>query len=67
MSPMNNPKLAIVIGFFLVFLGAVLPFLMVVRILEPTYFLSFLSWGATSGGLFLGLIGSAMYVRMKKE
>jgi multisubunit Na+/H+ antiporter MnhC subunit len=67
MNLMNHPKLTIAIGFFLVLLGAVLPFLMVMRILEPTYFLSFLSWGTTTSGLFLGLIGSAMWVKLKKN
>jgi hypothetical protein len=61
-----NHKLLLVIGFFLVTLGMVLPYLMVIRFFEPTYFLSFMSWGATAGGMFLGLIGSAMYVRLKK-
>lgn len=61
-----NPKRMIVIGFFLVLLGSVLPFLMVLQIVETTFFLSFVSWGSTVSGLFLGVIGSAHYVRLKK-
>jgi hypothetical protein len=62
-----NPKLLLAFGFALVTLGMVLPFLLVMRILEPTYLLSFLSWFATVIGLFLGFVGSAMYVRLKKR
>jgi len=53
----------ILIGFVLVVLGAVLPFLMVMRVLEPTFLLSFVSYGASIIGLFLGFIGATMYVR----
>ena len=62
-----NPKRLIVIGFFLVLLGFVLPLLMVLRIVETTYFLSFVSWGSTASGLFLGLIGAAQHVRLRKK
>jgi hypothetical protein len=61
------PKRMILIGFFLVLLGFVLPFLMTLHFINSTYFLSFLSWGATVGGLFLGLIGSAQYVSSRKK
>lgn len=44
-------------GFFLVLLGAVLPFLMVIKILESTFFLNFFAYGAQVTGIALGLIG----------
>ena len=62
-----NPKRLILIGFFLVLAGAVLPFLMVIRVLESTFFLNFFSFGATMTGLLLGMVGAATYVRMRKE
>ena len=62
-----QPWKLILIGFVLVLLGFVLPFLMVVRVLESSLFLNFLSYGASVGGLFLGLIGAAMYVRIRRE
>ena len=62
-----NPQRMIVIGFFLVLLGFVLPLLMVLQVVETTYFLSFVSWGSTASGLFLGLIGAAQYVRLRKK
>ena len=57
-----RPLRLILIGFVLVLLGAVLPFLMVIRVVETSFLLSFLSYGASVGGLFLGLIGAASYV-----
>ena len=62
-----NPKRLILIGFCLVLLGFVLPFLMVLQIVETTFFLSFLSWGSTTSGLMLGIVGAAQYVRLRKK
>jgi hypothetical protein len=61
---MSSPKyiLYILIGFVLVVLGAVLPFLMVMRVLESTFFLNFLAYGSSMAGLFLGFIGASLYV-----
>jgi len=36
-------------------------------VLESTFFLNFFSWGASVSGLFLGIIGVATWVRMRKE
>ena len=63
----NNPTRILVIGFFLVLFGFVGPFLMVLDILRPTWFLSFLSYGSSIAGLFLGLIGSASYVKIRRK
>ena len=62
-----SPLKIILIGFALVVLGVVLPFLMVLHILESTFFLNFFSYSASLVGLFLGLIGSAYYVRLNKK
>jgi len=62
-----NPRLLLVIGFFLVLMGVILPYLMVVHLVKTTYFLSFVSWGSTVSGLFLGLLGSAYYSRVHKK
>jgi hypothetical protein len=48
-----------VIAFVLLLVGALLPFLMVLRILQPSFALSFLSYAASLVGLVLGLIGVA--------
>jgi positive regulator of sigma E activity len=55
------------IGFVLVLLGAILPFLMVMRILNSTFFLNFFSYGVSVVGLFLGIIGSALLVTYHKR
>ena len=62
-----SPLKIILIGFFLVVLGVVLPFLMVLHIIESTFFLNFFSYAASLLGLMLGLIGSAMYVGIHKR
>jgi positive regulator of sigma E activity len=58
-----QPRTLIAIGFILVLLGFIFPWLMVLRIIEPTFFLGFFSYGATVSGLFLGMIGAITYVR----
>ena len=62
-----HPGAIIVLGFVLVLLGAVLPFLMVVRIIQPNLPLSFLSYMASVAGLALGLVGTAYYARNRRR
>jgi hypothetical protein len=64
---MNNPVRLILIGLVLMVLGVVFPFLMVMHLVQSTYFLNFFSYAASLVGLFLGLIGSASYVRSKRK
>lgn len=62
-----NPRNVILLGFVLVLLGAVLPFLMVLKVIPLTYLVSFLSYGASVAGLILGVIGGSMYVRKRRK
>jgi len=62
-----NPKKILVIGSILVVFGFVGPLLMVLDILPSTYFLSFLSYGASVGGLLMGVIGVSFLVRINKK
>ena len=55
------------LGFVLVLAGAVLPFLMVIHVLESTFFLNFFSVGAQVVGSFMGIIGAAYYVRANRH
>jgi hypothetical protein len=64
---MNKPVRLILIGLVLMVLGVVFPFLMVMHLVPSTYFLNFFSYAASLAGLFLGLIGSASYVRSKRK
>lgn len=57
----------IFLGFLLVLTGFVVPFLMVIKVMEPSFLWGFLSYGASIAGLFLGLIGSALYVRIHRK
>lgn len=65
MNP-RRPLYILMLGFVLVLLGAILPFLMVMRILNSTFFLNFFSYGVSIVGLFLGIIGSALLVQFRK-
>jgi hypothetical protein len=62
-----SPLQIILIGLFLVVLGVVLPFLMVLHVLTSTFFLNFFSYTASLVGLILGIIGASRYVRLKKK
>ena len=57
------PHRLLVLAALLLLLGAGLPFLMVVRVLEATFLLAFLSYGATVSGAFLGYLGVLHYLR----
>jgi hypothetical protein len=62
-----SPGRAILLGFVLVFVGFIIPLLNVLRVLEASLLLSFLSYGASVGGMLLGAIGAAQYVRKRRE
>jgi hypothetical protein len=64
---MSSPRFLLGIGVFLMLLGVALPFLMVIQVLESTFFLNFLAWGASVAGLAFGTIGFAMYSRGRKD
>ncbi len=57
----------IVIGFFCVLIGAIMPFLIVLDFLPSTFFLNFLAYGLSTAGLFLGVIGVATYVGKQRR
>jgi len=54
-----SSRAIIFIGFILVLLGFLLPLLMVIKVLESTYFLNFFSLIASLLGLVLGMMGAA--------
>lgn len=62
-----SPRLMLGLGLFLMVLGIVLPFLIVIKLLESTFFLNFFSWGASVAGLALGMVGFAMYSRNRRN
>ena len=62
-----QPWKLILIGFVLVLFGFVAPFLMVMKLVPSSFILNFMSYGASVLGLFLGLIGAALYVRTHRS
>lgn len=62
-----SPRFLLSLGVILMLLGIVLPFLMVIHVLESTFFLNFFSWGASVAGLSFGTIGFALSNRIKRD
>lgn len=61
------PGKMIAIGLILVLFGFLAPLLMVIDVIETSFFLSFLSHGASVSGLLLGIVGAALYSRLGKS
>lgn len=66
MMPLR-PKTLILVGFVLVVVGFVLPFLMVMQAVESTFFLNFISYAASITGMVLGMIGAVQYYQIHKK
>lgn len=58
------PERLIILGFVLVLAGFLIPFAMMLKFLESSFLLGFLSFGFSIGGMFMGLAGASLY-RMK--
>jgi membrane protein implicated in regulation of membrane protease activity len=63
---MRSPRILFSLGLILMLLGVVLPFMMVVHLIESTFFLNFFSWAASVIGLALGMISVAFMVKPHK-
>jgi len=62
----QRPILLMLLGFLLLMLGWVLPFLMVLHVLPSTFFLNFFAYTLSVVGLVVGIIGAAFYARLRK-
>jgi hypothetical protein len=67
MKLLNSPGFLLILGLTLMLLGIILPFLMVIHVVESTFLLNFFAWGASVAGLAFGTIGFAMYSKGKKN
>ena len=67
MKKFSGPFTLIGIGFGLVILGFIIPRLMVMQVLQSTYFLNFLGYVASISGLMLGIIGTSMYASYSRK
>ena len=54
-----HSKQILLLGFVLVLLGFLIPFLMVLKIIESSWALDFFAFGASFAGILLGVIGAA--------
>lgn len=64
---MTSPRFLLSLGVILLLLGVILPFLMVIQVLESTFFLNFFAWGASVTGLAFGTIGFALSNKVRRE
>jgi hypothetical protein len=62
----RNPIFLIILGFFMLLFGWVMPLLMLMHVLPSTFFLNFFSYIVSLVGLILGVVGVAFYVRLRK-
>ena len=54
---MTKPRLLMTFGLLLLLFGIALPFLMLIQVVVPTFFLIFFASGASTVGLALGMVG----------
>lgn len=64
---LNHPKRLIIIATGMMLLGVIIPFLMVLHLLESTFFLNFLAAISSTLGFFLGFIGVALLRSSEKQ
>lgn len=65
---LEHPKRLLVIATLLMIFGVVMPLLMVIKVVESTFFLNFLSHGSSMLGIFLGIASMAAHgVEQKKK
>ena len=62
---MKAPRFLLTLCLVLLFSGVILPFLMVIKILEPTFALVFISSGSSTLGLALGMVGLSQWTRKR--
>ncbi|GAB1470386.1 hypothetical protein MASR2M66_12630 [Chloroflexota bacterium] len=67
---LEHPRRLLLTAVLLLLFGCIMPFLMVIHVVKSTFFLNFLSFGASMLGFFIGIVGIAMQrlqVREKKK
>jgi uncharacterized membrane protein len=55
------------IGLALMILSVILAFLMTIRVITPSFALSFVVFAASFGGVLLGVIGVAYYAQLPRN
>jgi hypothetical protein len=62
-----SPKSMMLLGVGLMVFGVVIPFMMILRIIDTSFWLTFLSYGASVSGLVIAFLGLIMYARKEKQ
>lgn len=62
-----TPLQMIFLGAFLLLLGVIIPFLMVTKVIEPTFTLSFLSHFSSVSGMIIGFWGIISYTSIRRK
>jgi len=62
-----SPLRLIILGFVLLLIGFILPFLMVLQILPSTLLLNFLAYLSSLFGLVIGIVGLVLYSQARKR
>ena len=62
-----TPVRLLVLAFILLLAGVVLPFLMVMKVLESTFFLNFLAYVLSLIGMMLGVAGTALIAISRRK
>ena len=63
----TTPKRLIIIGFLLVLFGAAMPWFLILGYVKSTFFINFLTYGASVAGLIMGVMGAAMWSATKRK
>ncbi|GJQ34352.1 MAG: hypothetical protein L6Q49_03230 [Anaerolineales bacterium] len=61
----TNSRFLLGLGVILLFSGVILPFMMVIKMLEPTFPLIFISSASSTLGLALGTVGLAQWTKKR--
>lgn len=64
---LNEPRKLIYVGFLLLLFGWIAPLFMALQVIEPTFLLGFVSYGANVAGLVLGLLGIFLHFRPQRR
>lgn len=62
-----TPGRMLVIGFIFVLAGVVLPFLMIMKVIESTIFMNFFAYTLSLIGIIIGGFGASMFVKFNRH
>jgi hypothetical protein len=60
MLNLEHPNRLMIVAVCMMLFGCIVPFLMILKVVESTLFMNFLSFTVSTLGLFLGIVGIAV-------